>query len=148
VLLTWALGASANIPVPTRPDGGCFSANWVPTGIKSTPSPSPNRGIPHGELGIGGPIAISNYDPANGLLSVRILLINSSSSWSSFSITFPFLVTVFFSCHLVSHTYGHGYACRGMCMQICASVLFINHEGDIYTFTITCFAIRCTLRGS
>jgi hypothetical protein len=27
VLLTWALGASANIPVPTRPDGGCFSAN-------------------------------------------------------------------------------------------------------------------------
>ena len=44
------------IPVPASPDGDCFPTIRIPVGEKLAPSPSPNRGIPRGESGIGAPL--------------------------------------------------------------------------------------------
>jgi hypothetical protein len=46
-------------PRPRLPVGGEFLPVYIPVGEETSPSPSPNRGIPRGESGIGSPIAIS-----------------------------------------------------------------------------------------
>jgi hypothetical protein len=49
-------GGCCTVPVPAGPDGDKFFPVFFPVGIKFSPSPSPNRGIPHGESGIGSPL--------------------------------------------------------------------------------------------
>jgi hypothetical protein len=43
-------------PHPRLPVGGEFSPVYIPVGEETPPSPSPNRGIPRGESGIGSPL--------------------------------------------------------------------------------------------
>jgi hypothetical protein len=43
-------------PHPHLPVGGEFSPVYIPVGEETPPSPSPNRGIPRGESGIGSPL--------------------------------------------------------------------------------------------
>jgi hypothetical protein len=43
-------------PRPHLPVGGEFSPVYIPVGEETSPSPSPNRGIPRGESGIGSPL--------------------------------------------------------------------------------------------
>jgi hypothetical protein len=43
-------------PHPRLPVGEEFSPVYIPVGEETSPSPSPNRGIPHGESGIGSPL--------------------------------------------------------------------------------------------
>jgi hypothetical protein len=43
-------------PRPHLPVGGEFSPVYIPVGEETPPSPSPNRGIPRGESGIGSPL--------------------------------------------------------------------------------------------
>jgi hypothetical protein len=49
-------GERCNVPVPAIPDGDNISPDLIPVGSNFVPSPSPNRGIPHGESGIGSPL--------------------------------------------------------------------------------------------
>jgi hypothetical protein len=49
-------------PYPRLPVGGEFSPVYIPVGEVTSPSPSPNRGIPRGGIGDRVPIAISSYD--------------------------------------------------------------------------------------
>jgi hypothetical protein len=43
-------------PRPRLPVGGEIFPVYIPMGEEISPSPSPNRGIPHGESGIGSPL--------------------------------------------------------------------------------------------
>jgi hypothetical protein len=43
-------------PRPRLPVGGEFSPVYIPVGEETSPSLSPNRGIPRGESGIGSPL--------------------------------------------------------------------------------------------
>jgi hypothetical protein len=49
-------GGQFTVPAPVIPDGEKFSPIYIPMGIIFVPSPSPNRGIPRGESGIGSPL--------------------------------------------------------------------------------------------
>ena len=50
------VGDLRTIPVPVIPDGDNYPTNFIPVGINSPPSPSPNRRILHGESEIGSPL--------------------------------------------------------------------------------------------
>jgi hypothetical protein len=43
-------------PRPRLPVGGELLPIYIPVGKETSPSPSPNRGIPRGESGIGSPL--------------------------------------------------------------------------------------------
>jgi hypothetical protein len=43
-------------PRPRLPAGGELFPIYIPVGEETSPSPSPNRGIPRGESGIGSPL--------------------------------------------------------------------------------------------
>jgi hypothetical protein len=44
------------LPRPRLPVGGKIFLIYIPVGEEISPSPSPNRGIPRGESGIGSPL--------------------------------------------------------------------------------------------
>ena len=50
------IGDLGTIPVPAIPDGDNYSTSFIPVGIKSSPSPSPNGRILRRESGIGSPL--------------------------------------------------------------------------------------------
>ena len=49
-------GECFSIPVPVYPLGENFPPVYIPVGEETSSSPSPNRGIPRGESGIGSPL--------------------------------------------------------------------------------------------
>jgi hypothetical protein len=75
-------------PRPHLPVGGEFSPVYIPVGEETSPSPSPNRGIPRGESGIGSPLpslsachgTVSNLKSVNDDLNAKLEEANKFSS--------------------------------------------------------------------
>ena len=86
-------------PRPRLPVGGELFSIYIPVGEETSPFPSPNRGIPRGESGIGSPLP-SLVRCTTGQSGVP----GQSWCWLHIANSFPFL---FFFCHCFLHLDKH-----------------------------------------